>query len=385
MPQIRDTIKRLSPPWLARAAGEKFLYTAGLCIDGLIEKLNQGVLARMPGVGTPTALPILAQDRNIIQGPNETVLSFQGRLRSVFEAWQRAGSRRAIFSQITAFFTPVTTLGKLPNAAIVSSVGATPTDALWDVFYSDQANLDAPFHLRIANQWNWDNIFQWWRAWLILYAYLVTTGNTGTTVGYNSIDNSFSAGTAFVKLVGLSGVTADMQYAYIGIAGAASGANNGVFQIVKVNSATSVTIANQNAVIPDANNGAISYGIFKYQPVGPGPVWGSPTVWGDTTISWGLNTSADYVRTIRTILNTWKSAGTFYPWIIFAFSSGPGDSGSALSPYTLTFDKPMGDWGEWAKTVDGIVVPARTVGLGEVRFADGTGIYSPGSTIQDLT
>src|SRR5574337_738643 len=54
-------------------------------------------------------------------------------------------------------------------------------------------------------------------------------------------------------LVGQTGAAASI------VAGAAAGGTNGTFLISQFNSATSVDVVNAAAVIPDGNNGAISW------------------------------------------------------------------------------------------------------------------------------
>lgn len=67
------------------------------------------------------------------------------------------------------------------------------------------------------------------------------------------------AGAGQARVTGLTGMTAASRHRFLTISGAASGANNGTFLISQFNSATSVDVINASAVIPDANNGAISW------------------------------------------------------------------------------------------------------------------------------
>src|ERR1700720_3996583 len=92
----RDLIKLISPPWLAADNGEECMYNIGLGADALIEKLWEGIRAAMPGYGTATALPYLADDSLLIQGPNETDANFVIRLQQTYDAWQHAGIRRGL-------------------------------------------------------------------------------------------------------------------------------------------------------------------------------------------------------------------------------------------------------------------------------------------------
>lgn len=68
---------------------------------------------------------------------------------------------------------------------------------------------------------------------------------------------SFSSG--LVTVTGLTGMTINSDGRFLTIVGAVNAANNGVFEIVAFISATSVQIKNSSAVVPDANNGSISW------------------------------------------------------------------------------------------------------------------------------
>jgi len=67
----------------------------------------------------------------------------------------------------------------------------------------------------------------------------------------------FSAGES--TLTGLTGMTASSRGRFLTVSGAASGGNNGTFEISEFISATSVKVGNASGVAPDANNGAITW------------------------------------------------------------------------------------------------------------------------------
>lgn len=71
-------------------------------------------------------------------------------------------------------------------------------------------------------------------------------------------------------IAGLAGVTDDLAGLNIIVSGADTSANNGTFRILSVVDATSVTIANPDAVSPDANDGAIVWSIVRSETAVPG-------------------------------------------------------------------------------------------------------------------
>lgn len=89
------------------------------------------------------------------------------------------------------------------------------------------------------------------------YGSAATIAST-STLPYISADGSIK-NHVVVTITGLSGVQATSVGQPITFTGAASAGNNGEFIIQSVISASSITIFNDAAVAPDANNGAISW------------------------------------------------------------------------------------------------------------------------------
>lgn len=193
--QQRDVIKDISPPWLSKGTNERYMYNFGLANDALLEKMNQAMRAHMPGLCTPTALPYIGKDRIMTQGPAESNDSFSDRLSRAFDAWQHAGSRQAVMSQALIYvdqFAVVDT-DQVPRCVTVST-SAAGTWATWDTYYNTSNINEAPAHVSITpSNWNWDNHYLWWRAWLILFFDPASTlgpapafGEPSVTIGGNS-------------------------------------------------------------------------------------------------------------------------------------------------------------------------------------------------------
>lgn len=373
--QQRDVIKQISPPWLADGVAEKFLYTIGLGSDALLEKLNQAMQARFPGRCDPSALPYIGNDRVMSQGPNEPNSAFALRLKKAFDTWQRAGSRRSVLQQVLGYVSNSLNVSatQVPVGAIVGATGSTY--ATWDVFSSADDATKVPHHQRVAPaNWNWDGTNNWWNQFLVLYFPLIpTAGSSGTAASVSAPSGGF------VTVTGLTGMSVSSVGKFLVVTGAANAANNGTFQIANYLSATSVAIANPSGIGGDANNGALSWTLGSYPAIGPAPVWGTPgATWGGNT-SWGLSVSSGYISGLRSLVSLWKSANTFFPWIIVSFGGADGTAGSEFSPLSSQgAGNPDGTWGTWAKTTNGVSGPARTTGvaLGKFdAFCDGTAIY----------
>lgn len=350
----------LFPPWLCGdgSNAQRFLFAMAHALDGLLEKQQQAMSAKLPTQGQdPSLIPLQAADRLFVQGPAETNAQIIARMQRARDSWKRAGSRPAVLEQVQAYLTG-TQAGvavDLPECLIVGGyVPASSTDAaVWDTIYNSTPQGGAPAHARIVpSNWDWDgDTTHPTRAWLVLFMHLVSLGRTGAAATVASTGGSGVTGvtSGFATLTGLTGMSTDDVMRYLTISGAATSSNNGTFQIAAVLSNSSVIIANPSAVAADANNGAIAWSVGEYPFIGPGPVWGSPSfVWGAGN-AWGLSCSAEIVTSIRNIVKQWKSASTYYPGILISFGGGDSTSGSEFSPNSsIGGGNPDGSDASWA-------------------------------------
>ncbi len=383
MPQ-RDAIKELTnAPWLRVGNAEKFLYTFGLGLDALAEKMDQASRAHMPGEAlTDTAIPYQAEDRLLVQGPAETNEQFIPRLQRAFDSWRKAGSREAILEQLKAYRTSLDP-GVTATDPSMLIVGGNATYTTWDSSTFGDAPETPPTHrLQTPANWNWDNIYKPWRAWLVLFMRSVPTGIAGTAASVTSVGGSGVSGvtSGFATLTGLAAIPVDVVGQWIRVSGAASSGNNGFFQVVERISPTSIMIANTKpGVAGDANNGAIVWSLEAYpffrptQPYGaPSSVWGTG-IWG---IEWANNDTVQTITSLRQILKRWKSARTYYPNILVSFDGGDGTPGNQFSPLdALGVGDPNGDYGDYGLNVGGVWVP-RALSYPLTAFLDGTGQYA---------
>lgn len=356
----RDAIMELAPPWLSKGNAEKLLYDFGLCGDALLEKLNQANRARMPGQGTSTALVFIGNDRVIPRGPFESDHDYARRLPKAFEAWQRAGARRAVLSQVAAYLSLTNTVGPGLIAAIVG--GNQPT---WDIYYSGADVGTPPVHVVTPGSFDWDgHMSRWWRAWLVIYVTPQTTGRTGAAA-------SMSSAGGFALVGGLSGMTAADVGNVLVISSAATPAHNGAFRIESYVSPSSVSVSCSVSLGGDANNGSISWDVRTFVSLAPGPAWGaSGAKWGDMSRSWGLANPPGVMAGVISILRQWQSEHSFYPETVICFSGGSGIAGLDLSPYsTPGAGNPDGTWAHFSKIVGGVSVPARVFTGSDETFA----------------
>ncbi len=162
---LRDSVQRISPPWLADGTAKRILWGTGLVLDAMREKVRQGVKARFPGEGTPQALPYLERDRLIYRGIDEPDATFATRLSGAFGAWQVAGSPHELLRQLRAHFlaTTVAAIRVVSDrgvwhaidmtTGIVTRTIASPSNWTWDAYSFEVATPGTQRH---------------WRGWVVI-------------------------------------------------------------------------------------------------------------------------------------------------------------------------------------------------------------------------
>lgn len=162
---LRDGFRLISPPWLTRRVGERLQWTIGLALDGYAEAVREGIKARMPGVGTPEALPRIGNDRQIDRGPSESDESYAARLSAAFDTWRVAGNPAPLLEQLRAYFLPTPPPIRVvcdrsvwheidPTSSVVTRTKPTVPNWVWDT-HAVHAS-PAPGAPR------------WWRGWVII-------------------------------------------------------------------------------------------------------------------------------------------------------------------------------------------------------------------------
>lgn len=264
MIQLRDLVRSAVPVWLSDRkgfnVGFRVVYAIATILDAAIDVLTEGMQARMPGLGTPTALPRIGSDRLIVRGPGDTDAEYAAKLRDWRKKHARRGSEEAIARQIHEY------LPNHPKVRIVNRLG------VWTTVEAD-GTLTREVHEGV---WDWDSISNPERAtdhhaemWAIIYpTHYGTAGNWGDADG---------------------------------------------------------------------------------------------DTFGDNGLAFGMDAPLEQVRTIRTLIEEWQSAGSRMRCVIFTFDPTDFDP---VAPGSLL---PDGHWGRYSKIVAGDSVPSRPLDL---RFLD---------------
>lgn len=208
---FKDSIKTFCPPWLADdspqsvdrpagGVGGRIMYVLGLMTDANLEKLNQGMLAHMPGQGTPTALPLLGDDRLIERGLTESDAGYATRLSEAFDSWHFAGTNRGVLSQVLGYL-----LADVPGGAILQiNPDTTHEWVKWQWYEAGQPLTQAPLYTLDHPQVTYSGTtalplpddprplfapeIARWRWWLFInqgawFAAAPVIGTAGTTIG----------------------------------------------------------------------------------------------------------------------------------------------------------------------------------------------------------
>lgn len=100
---FRDSLRRITPPWLQRGVAGRVLYTIGLQLDACADATIAGVKMRFPGY-LPSALPLLGRERRISRGRLEPDELYADRLRRWLVDHQRRGGPYAMLAQLYAHY-----------------------------------------------------------------------------------------------------------------------------------------------------------------------------------------------------------------------------------------------------------------------------------------
>ena len=429
--QYRDQFYSLCPPWLTTGNAEKYMYTMELSRDLLLEKMNQAIRFRLPGLGDSSQLAYLAYDRQLSQGPAETDASFVSRLRGAFGAWAHAGARNAVLWQLQAYLQNLQP-GVDPSLPMVTIVGpGSAPNAVWATLYNGDTIGVRPTLTTIRpGNFFWDAKNLPWRNWLVLYMSLVESASgTGASTTTAAPSASFTSpgrnvngvwvpaitgtpvNSPWLTVTGLAGLTNAHVGQWLTLSGSLSAENNSTFPIVTVLSGDSCVVAAPKGVPADA--GPLTWSVGAYPFVGPGQVWGAPGstfgqgelqpppidtgsnvggVWQPTlsgtsnpTASWGLTCSAQLVTSLRQILKSWKSARTYYDQIVFAFDGGTGVAGDAYSANSgIGSGNPDGTFGSVGMLQEGVWVPTRIIESHYDAYCQGTGSWNQ-CTVPNVT
>lgn len=180
-----------APPWLRDGTGERWLYPFGLMVDARLERLVQGIMARIPRsdiahwTAPLDALNLIASDRVLFPGLTESRDSLAHRDQEAFDTWQLAGLPRSILQNVLGYL-----LSSMPMVRTVATKyaffggGPTAVSSTWTTYPEGTNAVGAPTSAPVVafgspitqGDWAWDLLSQitgslgWWSAYVIIYS-----------------------------------------------------------------------------------------------------------------------------------------------------------------------------------------------------------------------
>ncbi len=175
--RFRDIIRRFVPPWLSDRGslrgpngigsyGYAFIWSMVAPIDKAVELLTQGTQAPYPGLGTPTALPLIGRTRGVTRSQDDTDETYAARLVTWLDDARLLGTAEGIAKSVHDF------MSSHPMVRVVTRSGRWVT-CHTDGTFSYNPTLDgddAP-----AWDWDWDSVSHptrsgnWSELWVIIY------------------------------------------------------------------------------------------------------------------------------------------------------------------------------------------------------------------------
>jgi hypothetical protein len=172
--RFRRAFYRLAPRWLTSGEGELVWYSIGIMLDGMAQRFDDSLRARMPTYAPDDALSYLGRDRKIRRGLSEPRETYASRLIQYLDFLRYQGNPYALMDQLHAF------IGK--TGVVIRTVDRRGN------WYTRNADGTRSYVLNASN-WLWDELpeSQWSRFWVVIFGawesqWVPATGaRTGTT------------------------------------------------------------------------------------------------------------------------------------------------------------------------------------------------------------
>ena len=163
---FRNIFRAWVPHWLSdrtskgQTVGFRFLWSMIAPLDVAVEHAVQGLQARWPGLGTPTALGKIGADRRIHRGPADTDEMYAIKLQKYLDLWALAGSSEGLARALHDY------LPGGPAVRTISRAGDwTHVDTAGNVTHEEHP----------PSLWNWDSLSHpgragnWDDLWIVIY------------------------------------------------------------------------------------------------------------------------------------------------------------------------------------------------------------------------
>lgn len=141
--RLRDTFRSYTPVWLrdrlstGKTVAYRIMWGIIAMFDVAIDTTYEALTACWPGVGTPTALPLIGRSRGLVRGRTESADAYASRLRGWLDWHRRRGSAEAVARVIQTYcgepYPRVRAVNRRGQWVTIDPDGTvTKTSASWD-------------------------------------------------------------------------------------------------------------------------------------------------------------------------------------------------------------------------------------------------------------
>lgn len=197
-PTYRDSLRKISPPWLQTGLAERTLYVLGAHLDAFGDAIVAGVKQRFPGLYSFDSLALLGRERRIARGLYEFDAPYATRLTRWFIDHQTRGGPYALLTQLWIHYAP----------------NSFPIDLLY--YNGTRYRLAADGTItRDSVSWRPDTDAARWARWVLFFytdLWAVTDPTPDEISDITAIPREWNAAHCFGKIVIFPGTAALVNY-----------------------------------------------------------------------------------------------------------------------------------------------------------------------------
>lgn len=160
--RMRGLFRKLVPSWAQDdAEGAPVLYSLGLLCDAVLEHAWHALIARFPHHAPSDAVSLIARDRKLVQGIDETQAAFADRLVTWLDEHRVRGNPYALMRQLRGYCNAAVRVRTVDRRGNWYTIEADGT-------YGYRGPAENP---STAFGWDWDGgaLDRWARFWVVIY------------------------------------------------------------------------------------------------------------------------------------------------------------------------------------------------------------------------
>ena len=313
---FQDFAFRISPPWLQRRLGERFIgVTAGLMADSIMEGISQALVLPWlrSSIQPPDALPLVGSERSMPRYEADTDAVYRIRLHGAWDAWQQGGNDDAIINQLIAF--------GLANVTIIPAVNGANTPG------RDESSFESPATIILTDSSRFDSIATAPGANPEIVK--VTSGTfeaAGITIPTKVLFDTPLNGRVYARVDSIAG-------------------GSRLLLGTETPTDDSFDLVDEGPIAETLDFTNWSRFIVIVEDPSPYDSWayGDGFVYDSDSMTYGSTATVGDIAAIKSIIRKWKAGHTINPLIMIILTEGPfygdgGDYGDVGLDYSDTLD-----------------------------------------------